>query len=100
MVDDQITIPFAGGLDESTDPRVLPPGSVIAAINPVFSADGQYQTRYGVTMLVPTMPSSVFRLCVFLFELLAIDMLGGCWSYSPNANEFVQRDTLPSVQVT
>lgn len=100
MVDDQITIPFVGGIDEATDPRVLPPGSLVAAVNPVFSEDGQYQTRYGVTMLGTVRPSSVFRLAVFLSELIAIDLLGGCWSYAPNASEWVQRDTLPAVQVT
>jgi hypothetical protein len=99
MSDPQITVPFAGGPDETIDPRSLPPGSVISALNQVYDADGAYVVRYGVTML-PSGPSSVFRLAVFASELLAIAALGVLWSCSPSDNAFVQRDTMAAVSVT
>ncbi len=94
-----IQIPFAGGPDESTDPRLLPPGSLVSSTNAQYDQDGMIGVRYGYTMLANP-PSSVFRLAVFAFELLAITMLGACFSYSPGENAFVQRDAAATIGVT
>lgn len=98
--DPLIQIPFAGGIDESSDPRLLPPGTVVSSTNVVYDQDGQYQVRYGYTMLNQAAPSSIMRLAVFAFELVAITLLGACYSYSPSNASFSQVDTSTPIAVT
>lgn len=100
MTDEQIQLPFTGVLDESTDPRHLAPGSLVSATNCVFDQDGQLQVRYGYTMLPQVGLSSIFRLAVFAFELIAISLAGEACTYSPNESVFSVRDTSTPVQVT
>lgn len=96
MPDPLIQVPFSGGPNETIDPRLLPPGSVISATNQVYALDGSYQVRYGVTSLVggAVVPLQVQRLTTFGNELLANDSQD-LWSYSAEAGQWVVRDTVP-----
>jgi hypothetical protein len=99
MSDPQLQIPFAGGPDEATDPRHLPPGSVISAANQVYDAEGQYQVRYGYTLLSGGGPSSLRRLASFANELIAIDGTQA-WAWAPNGAGWTARDRIARCGVT
>ena len=98
MTDAQVSLAFSGAVDESTDPRHLPPGTLVSATNGVFDSDGQLQVRYGYTML-NTPPSSIFRLAVFAAELIAITLAGVACTYSVQ-DGFDERDTTTPIGVT
>lgn len=98
MSDPLIQIPFAGGPDESTADRHVPPGTVVAALNAVYDSDGEYQLRYGYTALYAGLsPITVKRLYSYQAELLLNDG-SSLWSVT-SANAIFARDSVPSMQV-
>lgn len=98
MSDPQIQIPFNMGPDETVDPRLAPPGTVISALNQVYDQDGQYSVRYGY-IGIGTAPSNVQALSALGSELecVAGNVL---YAYSEEANTWEARDAFPQCGVT
>ena len=100
MSDPQLQIPFAGGPNESVDPRHVPPGSVISSTNATYDADGTYQPRLGYTQLgASTTPTAIRKLAAFNSELVAIDG-ESLYSYNDGADGWTAKDAVCPVQVT
>ena len=99
MTDDQIQIPFAGGPDETIDPRMLPPGSVISVRNANFDLDGSYQPRLGYKQLGSTTSGYLARLQASRSELLLVDG-ANVNTYNSVADKWVAGDSVNPLAVT
>lgn len=98
MTDNQVTVPFSGGPDDQTDPRLLPPGSVISATNQIYDQDGAYIPRFGYSSL-PNGPTKSFKLGVFGNELLDVDGQN-LWTWNNQGAAWVNKDPVNPVGVT
>jgi hypothetical protein len=100
MSDDQIQILFAGGPNQTLDPRHLPPGSVVDLLNVNYDSDGSYQVRTGYVQMGPSVGTSLRQLHAYYNELLAND---GKSLYSFNdqgSGSWVLKDAVPQLSVT
>ena len=85
MLDFQIQqFPFRFGLAEGTDPRQVPPGTLLTAENCTWRQSGQLGKRYGVTSLPATGTGSASRLFTRGTEL-CFAYSGGLLSYTPSS---------------
>jgi hypothetical protein len=100
MTDEQIQIPFAGGPDESTDPTLVPPGSLISLRNANYDMDGQYAPRWGYTHLAAAAAglTRIQRLHSSQDKLYAIDGTS-LWNIDAEG-AFENVDTVSAVGVT
>lgn len=99
MSDPQITVLLQGGPDDQTDPRLLPPGSVVSAFNQVYDQDGSYQPRFGYQQIGGNGLTSIRRMAAFVEELVAIDPTN-LWTYDPTKDIWSKKDVVPPLGVT
>ena len=95
-------IPFAGGLDTKTDPRLVQAGKLLQAQNIVFKQTGTLNRRWGYLALPPIPTGSLANLAVAGNELLAFDAGQNVYSYNMTTNAWLSRanpgvDSLGSV---
>ncbi len=103
-----VQIPFAGGIDERTDPRHVLPGKLTSLRNGVFSRNGSIVKRQGTSLLPSTVTAShalgfasvpaalgeIRKLAAFDSELLASDG-SRLYSYDEGGGEWTSKDALP-----
>lgn len=90
-------IPFAGGLDTKTDPRIVQPGKLLQAQNVVFKQTGSLNRRWGYSRLgrgvqLPnTSPiSNGQQLATYNNELLLFDAMN-VWGYNARTDSWTNR---------
>lgn len=99
-----VTVPFAGGLNERSDPKQAPPGSFLRLVNCVRTKDNMIQKRRGFTALSNAIwPLSFFggapitsaaKLLTYGKELLLTNG-ATLYSYSPGLGKWAGRDLVP-----
>ena len=100
MTDQQIQIPFVGGPDESSDPTMAAPGSLLSVRNAQYDLDGQLQPRWGYTHLATASYglARIQRLAALQNRLYAIDGTN-LWNIS-DTGAMENMDTVSTVGVT
>ena len=99
MSDAVFDVPFVGGPDDQTDPRLMPPGSVVSALNQVYDLDGSYQPRYGYQQIGGAELLSIRRFAVFSDELLAVDG-AKAWTFDAQGSKWAVKDNVPAPGIT
>lgn len=107
-----LEVPFATGLQQKTDPRLLPPGSATSLINAVIDKQGTIRKRPGVEVLGSTSVSAlgnqvssatdVFRQRAFrnVTGGLALLASGRVWAEAPPKSAWVDLDESRPIHAT
>lgn len=93
--------PLAAGLAEGSDPKLLPPGTLLSLLNGVWRKEGRVDKRFGTEGLTKEIDgggtlSAGKRLVVRGRELALIDGTA-IYSYAPSRGKFVRIDQAPDV---
>lgn len=94
-----VTIPFRAGIDEKTDPKQAPPGTLTLLRNGVFTRQGEIGKRFGTLRLSEYDPAlnlvTIKRIFARGSELCGIDAAGYVYSYSEKLARWIQHDLAP-----
>ena len=105
-------IPFNGGLDTKSDPRLVAPGNLLQAQNVIFKQTGAINRRWGYTALSTqklinsgeSNVSSATQLATYGNELLLTDSVigngGTTWGYNARLQRLVNRGAVFNVVQT
>lgn len=98
MSDQTLDLTFGSGPDDQSDPRLLPPGSVVSAFNQVYDLDGSYQPRFGYVGMGSRL-TQLRRLAVFADELIAVDG-AELWTWDNTEADWSPKDVAPGPGIT
>lgn len=91
-----IAVPFAGGLDQKTDPRQVEPGKQTEVVNGVFTSLKAIRKRPAYSELgLASAPSGIDTLATRGDELVAVTAAGSLYAYDAAAAAWRLQGTLP-----